>query len=757
MPDIPVSPDVDKFLQSNPLDSTIPTLLDEVLVYDQSDSNRIKRGNALELAALQSAADMFYNNLLSGLISVSVQDAIDEVAAQAIYLKSRTDINDTKISATTANVDAAGAVMESDATTANMSFVINDDTFVTASDTTLATSDSIKQFVLAQVASQVTYEGSYDASAAGPNSSASAGSMYTATVAGTGGGFWSSALEIGDVIIAEQDNPATENDWTVVNKNLDAGSIKASYESNADTNAFTNSLLADLNANTAARHTHANQGILDATTASFTTADETKLDGLVSADGSINTHNDVNALGIGGYEATGTWSPDITGVTFVETGTYNSAPAYTATDAFGPGQDAYLWWDTTAWNITDALGGMTSYWAIGGIDVNAPDYNSWSNMFGYSSVDTTIVASGALPNGGEALVFNAVDSEWQAKALEEADISNLHTHANKASLDLVSGTNTGDQDLNSVTTNGATTTNDISTGKITTGNNTAVGANATAIGGINNAASGVSSEVLGGDGSTASGQGSTVVGGSGHNNSGNWSTSVGGLNQTITSVRGGILGGFDNTLQHNDSTMVNCVNRTSVATNTLHTENLHLFGGVTMPTGATANYVLTSDSNGVGTWQAAAGGGGQVDSVVAGTNVTIDNTDPINPIISAAGGGGGTTLSGTTANDTQTEIYVDGTPTNRVDVATGSTITFSALVAARSATESAGYKIEGVIKNDAGTAEIVGVVVKTIFAEEDIAWDATVTAANNAITFLVTGDSVDSVSWEVTLNKIEAT
>ena len=118
---------------------------------------------------------------------------------------------------------------------------------------------------------------------------------------------------------------------------------------------------------------------------------------------------------------------------------------------------------------------------------------------------------------------------------------------------------------------------------------------------------------------------------------------------------------------------------------------------------------------------------------------------------------GGTTLSGTTANATQTEIYVDGTPTNRVGVATGSTITFSALVAARSATESAGYKIEGVIKNDAGTAEIVGVVVKTIFAEEDIAWDATVTAANNAITFLVTGDSADSVSWEVTLNKIEAT
>ena len=123
----------------------------------------------------------------------------------------------------------------------------------------------------------------------------------------------------------------------------------------------------------------------------------------------------------------------------------------------------------------------------------------------------------------------------------------------------------------------------------------------------------------------------------------------------------------------------------------------------------------------------------------------------------AGGGPSGTTLSGTTANATPTEIFVDGTSPNRMDVATGSTITFSALVAARSATESAGYKIEGVIKNDAGTAELVGVVAKTVFAEEDTAWDITVTAANNALTFIVTGDSADSVSWEVTLNKTEAT
>ena len=44
----------------------------------------------------------------------------------------------------------------------------------------------------------------------------------------------------------------------------------------------------------------------------------------------------------------------------------------------------------------------------------------------------------------------------------------------------------------------------------------------------------------------------------------------------------------------------------------------------------------------------AAAPGGQVDSVVAGTNVTVDNTDPANPIVSASGGGG--SFAGARAN-----------------------------------------------------------------------------------------------------------
>ena len=209
---------------------------------------------------------------------------------------------------------------------------------------------------------------------------------------------------------------------------------------------------------------------------------------------------------------------------------------------------------------------------------------------------------------------DSVNTQTGAVVLDADDIDDSATtnkFATQAQLDKAdTALQPSDPTLDSVTTNGATTNNDVNLGRITTGSNTALGANAVAIGGTGNAASGLSCEVLGGDGSTASGQGSTVVGGSGHTNSGNWSATLGGLNHTVTSVRGNILGGATNTLQHNDSCIIACNNKTSVATSTLHTENLHLFDGFKMPTGATANYVLTSDANGVGTWQAGGGGGG---------------------------------------------------------------------------------------------------------------------------------------------------
>lgn len=52
------------------------------------------------------------------------------------------------------------------------------------------------------------------------------------------------------------------------------------------------------------------------------------------------------------------------------------------------------------------------------------------------------------------------------------------------------------------------------------------------------------------------------------------------------------------------------------------------------------------------------GGGGGIESIVAGTNITVDDTDPLNPIVSASGGGGGDN-----AFDTQTDLFASSPTT----------------------------------------------------------------------------------------------
>ena len=138
------------------------------------------------------------------------------------------------------NVNAAGAVMVADTSTSGMGFVVDEDNMSSNSATKIPTQQSVKAYVDSNVASSVQYRGSYNAATNSPNldnspSGITIGDMYTTTVAGT---FYSTGLEIGDVLIAEVDDPSSSSDWTIVQQNLDAASIKTLYESNANTNAF---------------------------------------------------------------------------------------------------------------------------------------------------------------------------------------------------------------------------------------------------------------------------------------------------------------------------------------------------------------------------------------------------------------------------------------------------------------------------------------------------------------------------------------
>lgn len=69
------------------------------------------------------------------------------------------------------------------------------------------------------------FQGSYDATTTPPSTGVKKGWTYVVTVAGNASGFWTVPLEVGDLIISNQDTPVDDGDWTEVNKNVDLASL----------------------------------------------------------------------------------------------------------------------------------------------------------------------------------------------------------------------------------------------------------------------------------------------------------------------------------------------------------------------------------------------------------------------------------------------------------------------------------------------------------------------------------------------------
>src|SRR5205823_13247734 len=103
---------------------------------------------------------------------------------------------------------------------------------------------------------------------------------------------------------------------------------------------------------------------------------------------------------------------------------------------------------------------------------------------------------------------------------------------------------------------------------------------------------------------------------------------------------------------------------------------------------------------------------------------------------------------GATTNSSRTELFLDGV-SERILVPTSSTWGFDVLITGRASSgNSAAYNIRGAIKNNLGSITVVG-SVKTVLAEDDAAWDATVVAdqPNQSLVVRVTGPLSGAARW----------
>lgn len=182
------------------------------------------------LAGVMSAADkvilddlntkkaaIYDNNgtpaLLSGITLAELQTLLN--------FENDADVTD----ATT--VDAAGAVMNTDTSTALMQFVIDEDDMASDLDTKVPTQQSVKAYVDNAITGGLNYVGAYNASTNTPDvegglrdtssNTILKGDTFTVSVLGD---FFTEEVQPGDMIVAEVDDANALADFTVVNKNI---------------------------------------------------------------------------------------------------------------------------------------------------------------------------------------------------------------------------------------------------------------------------------------------------------------------------------------------------------------------------------------------------------------------------------------------------------------------------------------------------------------------------------------------------------
>lgn len=130
-----------------------------------------------------------------------------------------------------------------DLTAPTSSFNMNSQTITGLLNPINAQEAATKNYVDASVSSATVFQGDYDATTdPATGTGVLTGFTYVVTVAGTGvNNFWSSTVDVGEFIIAKQDNPTSESNWTVVPSTVGLATAGTSNTAVAGKASFDNS------------------------------------------------------------------------------------------------------------------------------------------------------------------------------------------------------------------------------------------------------------------------------------------------------------------------------------------------------------------------------------------------------------------------------------------------------------------------------------------------------------------------------------
>jgi hypothetical protein len=300
-------------------------------------------------------------------------------------------------------------------------------------------------------------------------------------------------------------------------------------------------------------------------------------------------------------------------------------------------------------------------------------------------------------------------------------------------------------------------------GTISGGNNNTISASTATIGGgIQHTISGASSTIAGGSTNTAASQFDSIGGGANND--------IGASSNSAT-----IGGGASNDITNGQSATIAGGNSNTITPGTV------LFGDYSSIGGGLSNQIANTAQA-----QYATVAGGRLNTVNADYGAITGGRS--NSVTGASGTAMGrqavASLNGefaqaaeafSTAGDAQTSILIakrqttNATPTDlrlgsalqSISIPADTTWGFDILIVARRTDadgESAFYRLEGCIDNNAGTTALVGTVTTTVIAEDTAAWDVEAVAdnTNDQLDINVTGEAGKTINWvaRVTLVKV---